>query len=146
MRPIWLAGAAAIGLAVCAQMTSQTLAQEDEAPLPEDNSFCLVCHVNFEEEELVAQHLPGGVTCCHCHGASYDHRDDESHRTPPDILFGRAEIDPFCETCHAEHEATEKVEAFMEEHSQQLRPNGRVLRTNAVCTDCHGVHIVSPGT
>ncbi len=113
-------------------------------PLPKDNSFCLVCHINFDEEELAADHVAKEVTCMHCHGVSYDHRDDESHRTPPDVLFGRAEVEPFCKKCHKKHKDQKKADAFLAEWDGKLRPNGRVVRENAVCTDCHGVHVVQP--
>ena len=118
-------------------------AQEAPAPTP-DNSFCLVCHINFAEEELAAKHLAQGMTCMTCHGDSFDHRDDESHRTPPDILYGRAEIEPFCKGCHEAHRDPENVEAYRLAHKGETRPNGRTIRRKSVCTDCHGVHVVHP--
>ena len=134
--------AAALAAAcACFLLGRMSVAQEDAGPpLPEDNAFCLVCHVNLEDEELVAQHIKGGVTCMHCHGVSYEHRDDESHNTPPDVLFGRAETGPFCGECHEGHARPEAVAEFMARWHGKVRENGRVIRGNAICTDCHGTH------
>ena len=142
LRWVVMIGAlAGVGWLVAARLS---VAQDGPPPLPKDNSPCLVCHINLEDEELVATHVACEITCMHCHGVSYEHRDDESHRTPPDVLFGRAEIDPFCTPCHAQHKDQAKVDAFLQEWQGKVRPNGRTIRKNAVCTDCHGVHTITP--
>lgn len=110
--------------------------------LPEDNSLCLLCHANFRDEELAARHLGQGITCAHCHGISYEHMDDETSRTKPDILFGRAEVAAFCRRCHSQHQRPEKVAAFLNEWKGKTRPNGRLILQQAMCTDCHGEHAI----
>lgn len=114
------------------------------APKPADNSECLVCHADFKEETLSAKHEKAGVGCPKCHGPSADHGDDELNIMLPDVLFGRSEIAPFCTTCHKkeDHPAGEKYEAFVNKWKGKYRPNGRVIRSKAICTDCHGNHAV----
>ncbi len=111
-----------------------------EGVLPDDNSLCLLCHSNFRDEELATKHLEQGITCAHCHGISYEHMDDETSRTKPDVLFGRAEVARFCNRCHSGHEQPEKVAAFLDEWKGKTRPNGRLILRQAMCTDCHGEH------
>jgi len=94
-----------------------------------DNYYCLVCHVNFEEEKLVETHLPVGVGCELCHGMSDKHSEDEDNITPPEIMFAKAGIIPFCTTCHDKQElmeAEEHEELFALE-AEQRKP----------CTECH---------
>ena len=113
------------------------------ARLPQDNSLCLLCHMNLEKEELVVQHLAEGVTCAHCHGVSAEHRNDETSRTRPDVLFGRAEVAPFCRKCHKRHKEHARVDAFLAQWQGKTRPNGRLILAQAMCTDCHGVHVMT---
>lgn len=110
--------------------------------LPSDNSLCLLCHANFRNEELVTIHLRHGITCAVCHGISFEHMNDETSRTKPDILFGRTQVAPFCERCHEPHVNPEKVRAFLEEWKGKTRPNGRLILPQAMCTDCHGTHAI----
>ena len=110
--------------------------------LPTDNSLCLLCHANFTKETIVADHIEHGITCVHCHGISFEHMDDETSRTKPDILFGRAEVAPFCRRCHDDHQEPAKVAAFLGEWKSKTRPNGRVILEQATCTDCHGEHVI----
>ena len=65
-----------------------------------ENAECLICHMDFESEELSVKHDEAGTGCISCHGASLAHGDDELNITPPDKLFGRAEIERFCKGCH----------------------------------------------
>ena len=108
--------------------------------LPGDNSLCLLCHANFRDEELVTVHLEQGITCAVCHGLSFEHMNDETSRTKPDILFGRAQVAAFCMRCHEQHADAGKVAAFLAEWKGRTRPNGRLILQQAMCTDCHGTH------
>jgi len=112
------------------------------AIFPTDNWPCLVCHANFEDEPIAAAHLPHGITCVLCHGLCYEHRDDENNVTKPDILFGRAEIEPFCRKCHGQHQHPERVQAFQEQWEGKVGPSGREILHRPTCTDCHGVHVL----
>jgi len=111
-----------------------------QGALPGDNSLCLLCHANFRDEEIVTVHLQQGITCAVCHGISFEHMNDETSRTKPDFLFGRAQVAAFCERCHGPHAEPEKVQAFLNEWKGKTRPNGRLILQQAMCTDCHGVH------
>jgi hypothetical protein len=111
-----------------------------QGALPKDNSLCLLCHANFREEELVTTHLKQGVTCAVCHGLSDEHMNDETSRTRPDVLFGRAQVAAFCGRCHGAHDDPAEVTAFRTEWQGKPRPNGRLILQQAMCTDCHGVH------
>lgn len=113
--------------------------------MPKDNSGCLVCHINFESEEIAATHLKKGTTCAHCHGVSYEHMNDEEAAAEPDILFGRAEVDPSCKKCHGAHKHPDAVAKFLAEWKGKRRPQGRLILANAVCTDCHGLHRLPRG-
>lgn len=111
--------------------------------LPEDNSLCLLCHANFKDELLVVEHLDEGMSCAYCHGICYEHMDDETSRTKPDFLYGRAQIKPFCEICHEAHANPDKVQEFLDEWKGEVRPNGRLILAQATCTDCHGEHVIT---
>jgi hypothetical protein len=136
-------------LAVC-------LAGESQAEKPSGNSKCYVCHPDMKTEELTTDHLDMEVTCDECHGASTEHMHDETLMTKPDLLFGRAEVAKMCSnpTCHRpgggrgvygrqDHEDPVAVEAFFKKWAGRMRPNGRTVAHNSVCTDCHGTHNVS---
>lgn len=112
---------------------------------PADNSYCYVCHKDFETEELSAQHAKEGIGCEGCHGQSWPHADDEFNIVPPDVRYGRAEIDAFCKTCHPTHSKGKAYEDFLRKWLNEHRPNGRMVSEDSVCTDCHGNHaILSP--
>ena len=107
-----------------------------------DNSECLVCHMDFKAEEISAGHEQAGVGCINCHGDSLAHGDDELNITPPDRLFGRAEIVPFCKGCHPTHIEGKVYDDFLQKWHSNRRPNGRMILDDSVCTDCHGNHAV----
>jgi hypothetical protein len=110
---------------------------------PKDNALCLLCHSNLRDETLAATHLQHGVTCALCHGISCEHMNDETSRTRPDILFGRAEVAPFCDRCHKAHRRPAKVAEFLTAWKGKVRPNGRLILQQAICTDCHGTHVLT---
>lgn len=118
-----------------------------------DNNKCYVCHPYLKTEKLTTVHEPMGITCDVCHGPSIEHMHDEMLMTAPDKLFGRAEVRSFCsgDYCHApaddreyytfhDHEDTKKVMAFSKKWHGKMRPNGRAVSDDSVCTDCHGTH------
>ena len=108
----------------------------------EDNSSCMVCHIDFQEEKIAMVHEEQGITCAGCHGDSVTHSGDEFNITRPDVIWGRAEIEHFCRQCHAEHDHPEKVAEFREKWLSKRRENGRVIQEDSVCTDCHGDHAI----
>jgi hypothetical protein len=109
-----------------------------------DNSRCLCCHMYLDGEELVVKHLAQKITCRSCHGPSEPHRQDETLRTKPDLLYGRAQVAAFCRRCHEQHKDAGLVEEFRQKWLGRTRPNGRFIHPDAVCTDCHGEHTVPP--
>jgi nitrate/TMAO reductase-like tetraheme cytochrome c subunit len=107
-----------------------------------DNSECLICHMDFDSEELSVKHDQAGIGCTNCHGASLAHGDDELNITPPDKLFGRAETERFCKGCHATHVEGKVYDDFVKQWHSKRRPNGRMILDDSVCTDCHGNHAI----
>ena len=107
-----------------------------------DNSECLICHMDFKNEELSVKHDQVGIGCINCHGDSLAHGDDELNITPPDRLYGRAEILPFCKGCHSTHMEGKVYDEFVKNWHSKRRPNGRMILDDSVCTDCHGNHAV----
>lgn len=128
-----------IGAAACL-VPLLAIGQAKTPPLPKDNTYCLGCHVNFEKEDIAANHLKQGITCAHCHGGSVAHMNDEECAAEPDVLFGRAEIEPFCKKCHPTHKDPKAVTKFLDQWKSKRRPNGRLIGKDAICTDCHGTH------
>lgn len=116
----------------------------DEVKLDEgDNAACLCCHLDFQGEELTEKHLAHRITCRSCHGPSEPHRQDETLMTKPDLIYGRAEVVSFCKPCHQSHRNPDAVAAFQAQWLNRHRPeNGRLIRNDAVCTDCHGQHTI----
>ena len=68
-------------------------------------------------------------------------------------LFGRSEVSAMCSnrTCHApgegrieyglqDHKDPAKVQQFHDEWLGRVRPNGRAITKQPICTDCHGTH------
>ncbi len=143
-------------LAVLAGFLAVSPAEESQDEKPSGNSKCYVCHPGMKTEELTTTHLAMGVTCDECHGASTSHMHDEMLMTEPDLLFGRAEVPKMCSnpTCHKpgggrevysrqDHKNQEAVEAFFQKWKGHMRPNGRSVNAESVCTDCHGTHNIS---
>lgn len=109
-----------------------------------DNSYCLVCHVNLEDEKLVHIHRRKGIGCETCHGFSDEHSADEDNLTAPDIMWSKARIIPRCLTCHSKSK-------LLSDHDGG-RSHKRILTAwedpataldeddDRYCTDCHGDH------
>ena len=78
--------------------------------------------------------------CDSCHGETTHHMHDEMLMTKPDVLIGRAEVKELCRKCHRSHKDTGTVAAFRKKWEGRRRPNGRVINSESICTDCHGTH------
>ncbi len=151
----YLAGGILI-FAAFACLFTVCFADESQAEKPGGNSKCYVCHPDLKTEELTTSHLAMDVTCDQCHGLSTEHMHDEMLMTQPDLLFGRAEVNKMCSnpSCHkpgpernvyglADHIDPVAVEAFVEKWRGRMRPNGRAVTHDSVCTDCHGTHNIT---
>jgi len=143
-----------IVLAVLTGMVSLCCAEESQAEKPTENSKCYVCHPGMKTEELTANHLAVGITCDICHGPSVEHMHDEMLMTKPDLLFGRSEVGKMCSHCHKpgqgrdvfarqDHKDPNAVQAFFDKWTGRMRPNGRAVANDSVCTDCHGTHNIT---
>jgi len=108
--------------------------QEPSGPVA-DNSRCYHCHLNYMDEELAVVHARALIGCADCHGNCDEHIADESwasggNGTPPEIMYPREKINPFCLECHPKDEIDE------------LEHKGLFAGTSKeeYCTDCHGDH------
>jgi hypothetical protein len=130
-------------------------AEESQAEKTSGNTKCYVCHPDLKTEELTTSHLDMDVTCDECHGLSTEHMHDEMLMTQPDLLFGRSEVNKMCSnpSCHkpgpersvyglADHDPV-AVEDFFKKWRGRIRPNGRAVTHDSVCTDCHGTHNIT---
>ena len=106
--------------------------QAKEKPKPVDNSRCLVCHGNYDEEGFAVHHAKQGIGCEKCHGPSDDHAGDENHTTPPDIMYPADKVNAACLKCHdgARLAKLEKHTPFWDD----------IVANTQRCTDCHGKH------
>ena len=105
-----------------------------------DNSYCYVCHEDFDREEFAGTHKAAGVGCVACHGDSDKHASDEEHLTAPDVMYPKDRINASCTTveCHSETLLKEK---------RGHRPfYAGVESDRKYCTNCHGKHRVPKRT
>ena len=124
-------------VAAPAVTTSEDEATEEE-PEWADNSYCYVCHLNYDGEELTQNHEIAGVGCETCHGVSEQHSADEDGITPPEKMFAKDKIRPFCTTCHAKADID-----YVDEHKPLF---DQASGDKHVCTDCHGNHSMAVRT
>lgn len=101
---------------------------------PADNSFCYVCHINFQTEEFVVVHQAAEVGCIDCHDECAEHQDDEDHVASPDIMYPKSKVNASCATanCHS----TEEMEKEIGHRPFFANATGE----QEYCTDCHGAH------
>jgi len=104
-------------------------------PEPADNSYCYVCHLNYEEEQITIAHQRAGIGCETCHGPSDAHSSDEDSLTPPDIMFSKTAINAACGKCHMKLADIEGHQTLVAGASKQK-----------YCTDCHGKHRIEVRT
>ena len=99
--------------------------------------------MDFEGELITEVHEEHEIPCARCHGPSVLHMHDETLMTTPDVLYGRAQVVDLCKECHDEgHGDPEAVRSWLDEWRGKSRPNGRGIRDDSICTDCHGKHTI----
>jgi len=144
----------AVSLAVCGWAAAPPLSldgyrdeklptgRHDSAGLTEFNGGCYVCHGNYRTESLVLSHAKKMVGCIQCHGESLPHQVDEFHRTPPEKMYGRHNVDKMCGECHKQHSApaAKVIERWQQRSAAKANPK------EIVCTDCHFEHRLSSRT
>jgi len=139
---------------IVAGLPAISSAEESQTEKPNENSKCYVCHPGMKTEEISTIHVAKGVSCDICHGPSTEHMHDEMLMTEPDLLYGRSEVQKMCSKCHKpggdrefyswqDHKNPDAVEAYFEKWTGRIRPNGRAVNHNSVCTDCHGTHNIN---
>lgn len=101
-----------------------------------DNSFCQVCHINFQQEPFAVAHVKAGLSCQDCHGPSDLHAADEEHLTPADILYAKEKVNLSCMT--AECHPRDRMEAEIGHRPFFAGAD----QEHPYCTDCHGQHRV----
>ncbi len=106
-----------------------------------ENAACLVCHANYAEEELAADHAAADVGCTKCHGQSHPHRNDENHTTPPDHMYALDAVVPLCQQCHQ----SARIDPQEIETVRREQPD-KPASEPVVCTDCHGKHRLTSRT
>jgi hypothetical protein len=128
-----------ISKAVKGQPQDDTVEQQTEADIAEqrtedrlaaDNSFCYVCHLNYDGEQLALDHERAGIGCTECHGQSLDHCNDENNITPPDVMYPRAKINSSCMSCHP------KDKIGHEDAHRSILSGATTQQKH--CPDCHG--------
>jgi len=137
----WVAGAALLTPAAWQRSTLRGVAGEPAgnaagAPKkakvdPADNSYCLVCHANYEDEKLTKSHVPAAVGCEKCHGPSVKHSGDEDGLTPPDKMYAHAAVTAMCMECHEKPALLKR-----DDHKDFFKAN----EPDEGCNDCHGEH------
>lgn len=145
-----------VAIIIVAGLLTICPAEESQTEKPNENSKCYVCHPDMKTEEISTDHIDMGVSCDVCHGPSTEHMHDEMLMTEPDLKFGREEVERMCSnpSCHKpggdrevygrqDHLNPTAVEAFFEKWTGRMRPNGRAVTHDSVCTDCHGTHNIS---
>lgn len=105
-----------------------------------DNSYCQVCHINFQQEEFAVTHVKAGISCRDCHGDSEPHAEDEEHLTPANILFSKARVNDSCMTSECHPKPKMEAEIGHRPFFAGADPE------HAYCTDCHGEHRVPKRT
>jgi hypothetical protein len=95
-----------------------------------DNSFCYVCHANYEGEKLVKVHEAEGVGCETCHGMSDKHSQDEDSLVPPDVIFAPAKVASYCGQCHEKRDLLDGDESHEKFFAGQVE-------SEKTCTSCH---------
>jgi hypothetical protein len=129
---VLLSGCGAPPTAKTQKANPPTANQAQVQRTPADNSYCYVCHVNYQEEALVKSHETAGIGCEKCHGMSVKHSADEDNLTAPDLLYAESRVAPFCLSCHAQ----EKLAKDSNHQAVFSTKAGSPQR----CTECHGDH------
>jgi cytochrome b6 len=146
-----------LALVGVAGLVPAALAQEEPAK-PIDS--CLDCHSLLEDQatrDFVNDiHHARALGCAGCHGGDPTAEDMPAAMNPAKGFIGvptRRQIPQLCAHCHSDG-------AFMRAYNPSLRTDqlaqyrtsihGRRLRQGdtkvAVCTDCHGVHVIRPAS
>ena len=104
----------------------------------------------FLKESLAIAHAKAEVWCGTCHGPSARHVEDENiGATPPDVVYGKGQIDRMCGQCHEPKKhpqltAKTRRSRLAQGEKTQREIKGRKIKVAGICTDCHGRHWIPP--
>ncbi|MBI2447557.1 MAG: cytochrome c3 family protein [Candidatus Omnitrophica bacterium] len=116
----------------------------------EETNSCIVCHSEKLTEFKESIHMARGVTCIECHGGDPKIMDtsamDVNKGFKSKIL--KKDVPQLCASCHSDVKMmtpyglpTDQLDHYkVSHHGKKLfeEKDGNV----AVCTDCHGVHLI----
>ncbi len=113
---------------------------------------CIICHSEIRDEYTKSIHYSERISCKECHGGNPNSLDIEKAHS--DKFIGkpkRKEILKICSRCHSSPEYMkpyglpfdQEILYYTSEHGKAfLKGNEEV----AICTDCHGFHLILPTT
>jgi hypothetical protein len=114
----------------------------EDSPLA-GNDGCLMCHPTFRDEPIVANHARVGHRCADCHGLSREHAISGNDKVKPEVAFRHDQVDDHCSQCHKpDDHPRQQMERFVEQYRGFPGPNGRIITSVSICTDCHGRHMM----
>ncbi|MGQ9650410.1 MAG: hypothetical protein ACUVXJ_09895 [Phycisphaerae bacterium] len=141
MKRVWLRAAASTILLFVTVMCAAP--GKPRGGRTANNEQCLECHPTFRNETIAKTHEQIGTLCVDCHGPSKAHAVDAKEKARPDIVFSRDQVDAHCGQCHdPAHHPQRKAKRFLEQYEGHPGPNGRIITSGSICTDCHGRHIM----
>jgi hypothetical protein len=116
---------------------------------------CVNCHKGWPElkEWEESSHAAAGVGCSDCHGGDVNAASMEAVRRAAGYVgeFRRDAIPGMCARCHSDSGAMKQYDLPFNQYEEYTTSvHGRRLAAGdskvAVCTDCHGAHLVLPAS
>jgi hypothetical protein len=131
------------------------LAAGARAQIPAPGGNCVNCHEGWPEltrwEE--SSHAGAGVGCPDCHGGDVNAASMEGVRRAANFVgeFPRGAVPRMCAACHSDPAAMKQYDLpFNQYEEYQTSVHGKRLAEGdlkvAVCTDCHGAHLILPAS
>ncbi len=115
---------------------------------------CVDCHDGWPElkQWKESSHAAAGVGCADCHGGDANAVSMDAVRRAAGYVgkFPREAVPRMCARCHSDPAAMKQYDLPFNQYDEYVTSvHGRRLaagdRNVAVCTDCHGAHLVLPG-
>ncbi len=109
---------------------------------------CVTCHPDVNTQYAASVHA-GELGCTECHGGDPQRTDLKAHAADQGYV-GKPErpgIPALCARCHADARRMKPFHLPTDQHAQYLTSEHGLLLARgdsraAVCTDCHGVHLI----
>jgi hypothetical protein len=138
-------------LAWCVATAALAAAAGAQAP----GGACVNCHKGWPElaEWEESSHAAAGVGCPDCHGGDLDAASMDAVRRAADYEgdFPRDATPRMCARCHSDPGAMKQYDLPFNQYDEYVTSvHGKRLTEGdlkvAVCTDCHGAHLVLPAS